>query len=259
MWDGVLDVFRHWGLTVRTSLFGAVVGLCPGLGGDAASWLCYGHAQQSSKTPELFGKGAVEGVIAPETANNSKEGGSLVPTLLFGVPGSSGMAILLGAFLTLGIQPGPTIINDNLPLVWSLIWALAVANVLCAIVLIFAAPWLSALAYMKASLMLPFVLVLALLGCFLAAGAWENLLLLVVLGGIGYMLKRHHWPRPPFVIGVILGPIAEDSLLKSLAIGGPAYFLRPISLVLMFMIFASIAFYIWRSRKPRTLVLIDEH
>jgi TctA family transporter len=94
---------------------------------------------------------------------------------------------------------------------------------------------------------------------FRAAGAWENLLLLVVLGGIGYMLKRHHWPRPPFVIGVILGPIAEDSLLKSLAIGGPAYFLRPISLVLMFMIFASIAFYIWRSRKPRTLVLIDEH
>ena len=75
VWEGCLDVFRHWGLTLRTSIIGAVIGLIPGLGGDVASWLCYGHAVQSSKSPERFGKGAVEGVIAPETANNSKEGG----------------------------------------------------------------------------------------------------------------------------------------------------------------------------------------
>src|SRR4029079_8554944 len=84
--DGVADVFRHFGLTVRTSLIGAVIGMIPGLGGDVASWLCYGHAAQSSKTPERFGHGAIEGVIAPETANNSKEGGALLPTLFFGIP-----------------------------------------------------------------------------------------------------------------------------------------------------------------------------
>ncbi|MCZ6637447.1 MAG: tripartite tricarboxylate transporter permease, partial [Alphaproteobacteria bacterium] len=84
VFDGVLDVFRHWWLALRTAVIGAIIGVIPGLGGDAASWICYGHAVQSSKTPERFGKGAVEGVIAPETANNSKEGGSLLPTLFFG-------------------------------------------------------------------------------------------------------------------------------------------------------------------------------
>jgi TctA family transporter len=258
VWRGVGDTIRHWSLTLRTSLFGALTGLCPGLGGDVASWICYGHAQQSSKHPEMFGKGAVEGVIAPETANNSKEGGSLVPTILFGVPGSSGMAILLGAFLTLGIQPGPSMVSDNLPLAWSLIWALAIANLGCAVALILASPYLGVLAYMKASLMIPFVLVLALLGCYLGAGAWENLILLVFLGGLGYLFKRQHWPRPPFVIGVILGPIAEDSLLKALAIWGPTFFIRPVSIVLIAMIIGSIGFYIWRSRRPK-VAIAHEH
>ena len=105
--DGVADVGRHWGLTLRTSFIGAVIGLIPGLGGDVASWMCYGHAVQTSQTPERFGTGAVEGVIGPEAANNSKEGGSLLPTLFFGIPGSSGMVLMLGAFIVLGVQPGP--------------------------------------------------------------------------------------------------------------------------------------------------------
>ena len=109
--SGVMEVPRHWWLVLRTSVIGAVIGMIPGLGGSAAAWLCYGHAVQSSKTPERFGKGAIEGVIAPETASNGKEGGSLLPTLFFGIPGSSGMAVLLGAFLILGIQPGATMIT----------------------------------------------------------------------------------------------------------------------------------------------------
>ena len=122
--QGVLDVFRHWFLTLRTAVMGTFIGMVPGLGGDAASWFCYGHAVQTLKTPERFGKGAIEGVIAPNTAANSKELGGLVPTLFFGVLGSSGMAILLGVFIMLGVQPGPTMIVKDLPLVWSLIWAL---------------------------------------------------------------------------------------------------------------------------------------
>ncbi|TMJ42596.1 MAG: tripartite tricarboxylate transporter permease [Alphaproteobacteria bacterium] len=136
VWEGCLDVFRHWGLTLRTSIIGAVIGLIPGLGGDVASWLCYGHAVQSSKSPERFGKGAVEGVIAPETANKSKEGGALLPTLYFGIPGSSGMAILLGAFVMLGIQPGPRLATDQVDLVWALIWTLAIANILAVLLLL---------------------------------------------------------------------------------------------------------------------------
>jgi len=251
VWSGILDVLRHWGLTVRTSLIGAAIGLVPGLGGDAASWICYGHAAQSARNPERFGKGAVEGVIAPETANNSKEGGALLPTLFFAVPGSSGMALLLGAFLMLGIQPGPTIVSENLELVWTLIWALAVANVLCAVILIAVTPWLGSLASVRPPLLIPFVLVFALLGSYLSSGAWQNLVLIFFMAALGYMCRRHSWPRPPFVIGVVLGPVAEDSLHKALAIWGPGFFLRPISLVLIAMITGSILFYVWRTRRAR--------
>jgi TctA family transporter len=155
VFDGVLDVFRHWWLALRTAVIGAIIGVIPGLGGDAASWICYGHAVQSSKTPERFGKGAVEGVIAPETANNSKEGGSLLPTLFFGVPGSSGMAILLGAFIILGIQPGPMLIQTNLDLVWTLIWALVIANVLAVVMFLGIARWLGLLAFVRGGLLIP--------------------------------------------------------------------------------------------------------
>ncbi len=224
----------------------------PGLGGDAASWLCYGHAVQTCKNPENFGKGDVRGVIAPETANNSKEGGSLLPTLFFGVPGSSGMAILMGAFVMLGIQPGPQLALTGMPLVWTLIWALALANLLSIFVFLLLAPAFSLLVHVKGGLLIPFVIVLAFLGAFLSETAWQNMLLMAGLGVLGYYLKKYGWPRPPFVIGLVLGGIAEDSIFKALAIWGPTFFLRPLSLVLIAMIVLTIAAYIYRLRYPGT-------
>lgn len=246
--DGILDVFRNPWLTLRTSVIGAVIGAIPGLGGDAASWLCYGHAVQTCKNSETFGKGDVRGVIAPETANNSKEGGSLLPTLFFGVPGSSGMAILIGAFVMLGIQPGPQMALNGMDLVWSLIWALALANFLSIFVFLLFVPAMSMLVFVRGALLIPFVLVLAFLGAYLSDGAWENMLLLVVLGTLGYFLKKFGWPRPPFVIGIVLGHIAEDSVHKALAIWGPSFLLRPLSLVLIALIVLTIATYIFRQR-----------
>lgn len=243
---GIGDVFRHWPLTIRTSLIGAFIGMIPGLGGDAASWICYGHAAQSSKTPERFGKGAVEGVIAPETANNSKEGGSLLPTLFFAVPGSSGMAILLGAFVMLGIQPGPGLALTGMDIVWVLIWGLMLANILAVIMFILVAPGLSYLSYVRGNLLIPFVLLLTFLGAFLAIRAWENLVVLTLLGTLGYFLKKYHWPRPPFVIGMILGPIAEDSFHKAMSLWGPAFLLRPGALVMIGLIVLTIGFYVYR-------------
>ncbi len=250
---GIGDVFRHWWLTLRTSIIGAVIGMIPGLGGDAASWICYGHAVQSSKTPERFGKGAVEGVIAPETANNSKEGGSLLPTLFFGVPGSSGMAIMLGALIMLGIQPGPRMIVENLELVWTLIWALVLANVLAVAMFLGVARWVGLLAFMRGGLLIPFVFVLVFLGSYLSHGAWENMLLILLFGLLGYGLKETGWPRPPFVIGLVLGPIAEVSLHQAMAIWGPAFLMRPLSLVFLTLIGGSVAFYLWRRSRRRSL------
>jgi putative tricarboxylic transport membrane protein len=258
VFQGIGDVLRHPWLTLRTSLIGAGLGAIPGIGGDAASWICYGHAVQTCRNGK-FGEGDVRGVIAPETANNSKEGGSLLPTLFFGVPGSSGMAILIGAFVMLGIQPGPQIALNGMDIVWALIWALAIANALSVIIFVAMAPTFSLLVYVRGALLIPFVFVLAFLGAFLSEAAWENMLLLVGIGTLGYFLRKYGWPRPPFVIGLVLGPIAEDSLNKALAIWGPTFFLRPLSLVFIAMIIATIAYYIWKSARPGKLELsIDD-
>ena len=232
--DGVADVGRHWGLTLRTSFIGAVIGLIPGLGGDVASWMCYGHAVQTSRTPERFGKGAVEGVIGPEAANNSKEGGSLLPTLFFGIPGSSGMVLMLGAFIVLGVQPGPGMAREHLDLVWILIWTLVIANLMGALMFFLVGRWLALVVHVRGGLLVPFILLLTCLGAYLGGGSWENLLLLVALGVLGCAFKHCDWPRAPFVIGIILGPIMELSLHQSLAIWGVGFVFRPVALSLAF-------------------------
>lgn len=247
--DGALEVPRHWWLVIRTSIIGAVIGIIPGLGGSAAAWMCYGHAVQTSKTPERFGHGAVEGVIAPETASNAKEGGSLLPTLFFGIPGSSGMAVLMGAFLILGIQPGPAMLTENLPLVWTLIWALVVGNIIAIFILFFVVRWAAMLTFVNGLILVPFILTLVVVGAYVSEGQWQNLVILAILSAIGYGLLKADWPRAPFVIGLVLGKIAEESLNKALGLWGPSFFLRPLSLVLIGLIAITIGYAVWRQVK----------
>jgi putative tricarboxylic transport membrane protein len=250
LFQGVMEVPRHWWLALRTSIIGSMIGMIPGLGGSAAAWLCYGHAVQTSKTPERFGHGAVEGVIAPETASNAKEGGSLLPTLFFGIPGSSGMAVMMGAFLILGIQPGPKMITDHLDLVWTLIWALVVGNIIAVTFLLFITRWVALLTFVNGAMLVPFIVVLVALGAFVNEGRWENLVILVVLSAIGYGLLRADWPRAPFVIGLVLGRIAEESLHKALQLWGMEFFLRPLSLVLIGLITLTIAYAVYQNLRP---------
>ena len=253
IFQGVMEVPRHWFLALRTSIIGALIGMVPGLGGSAAAWLCYGHAVQTSKHPERFGRGAVEGVIAPETASNAKEGGSLLPTLFFGIPGSSGMAVMMGAFLILGIQPGPAMITKNLDLVWTLIWALVVGNLIAVSFLLFITRWVAVLTFINATMLVPFIVVLVVIGAYVNEGQWENLLILLAMSMVGYAMLRANWPRAPFVIGLVLGRIAEESLHKAMDLWGLGFFTRPISMVLIGMIVATIVFAIMRSRKPNAL------
>src|SRR5712675_2467578 len=131
--EGVKDVFRHFWLTIRCSLIGTFIGITPGLGGAVAQWMAYGHATQSARTPEErkgFGQGDVRGVIGPGAACNSKEGGALIPTIAFGVPGSTSMAILLGGFFLLGLVPGPDMLTKHLPVTFSMVWTIVLANVI---------------------------------------------------------------------------------------------------------------------------------
>jgi len=254
---GALEVPRHWWLVLRTSVLGACIGMIPGLGGSAAAWMCYGHAVQTSKHPERFGKGAIEGVIAPETASNAKEGGALLPTLLFGVPGSSGMAILLGAFMILGIVPGPTMIVEQPGLVWTLIWALVVGNIIAVGILLSSVRWVALLTFVRGTMIVPFIFLTVALGCYINEGRWENLVILVLLSTIGYGLLRAGWPRAPFIIGLVLGSIAEDSLHLALALWGWEFFFRPQSMVLVALIVLTIAFAVIKARKKKTVQALN--
>ena len=195
LWEGTKAVFRHWWLALRTAVIGCFIGIIPGLGGDAATWICYGHTVQTSKNKENFGKGDIRGVIGVETANNSKEGGSLLPTLVFGIPGSSGMAILMGAFLILGIVPGPKMITDQLDLVWAMVFVLVIANIVGAVTLYPLCGYMGKLAFVRGSLLIPSILILAGVGAFLIRGHWQDVVLALLFGFLGYGMKKWDYPR----------------------------------------------------------------
>ena len=188
--------------------------------------------------------------MAPEFSSNAREGGSLLPTLFFGIPGSSGMAVLMGAFLILGIQPGPKMITDHLDLVWTLIWALVVGNLIAVTFLLVICRWAAMLTFVNGAMLVPFIIVAVALGAYINEAQWENLLILVGLSVIGYGLLRAGWPRAPFVIGLVLGRIAEESLHKALDLWGLQFFLRPLSLVLLGLISATIAYAVYRMMYP---------
>lgn len=252
IFGGLMDIVRHWPLTVASSVLGTFIGMIPGLGGEAAAWMCYAFAASRSKNAEQFGKGAIEGVIAPSAGMNSKEGGGLLPTLLFGVPAGSGMAIMLGALIVLGIKPGPLIVVDNLSLVWSLIWTIAIANLICTVLLLAVGKHLGAIAQIRAGVLVPMVLVFALLGTFLAKDHWQSLLVFAALGAIGYVMRRHQWPRSCFIIGLVLGPTAERSYHQALDLYGLQFLLQPTSLVMIGIIVASLFFNLRKTlRTPR--------
>jgi TctA family transporter len=145
----------------------------------------------------------------------------------------------------------------GLDMVWIFIWTLVLANVIAVAIFLLCAPWFGLLSFVRGGLLIPFVLLLAMLGSYLGHGAWENLVLLAGLGTLGYFLRRYGWPRPPFVIGLVLGPIAENSLHKALAIWGPTFFLRPLSLLFIALIVASVAFYVVRGRRTKRSLLYD--
>lgn len=249
--EGTKAVFTNWWLTVRTAIIGVFIGIIPGLGGDAATWICYGHAVQTCKRNENFGKGDVRGVIGVETANNSKEGGSLLPTLVFGIPGSSGMAIMLGAFLILGIVPGPKMIVDHLDLVWGMVWVMVIANIAGAVMLYPLCRYMGMLAFLRGSMLIPPIIVLAGVGAFLIRGYWQDVILAVFFGFVGYAMKKWKYPRAPLILGFILGPLAEDYLHKSLGVWGYAFLKRPVVMILIMMVVASLVFTIWKSYRER--------
>lgn len=253
LWEGTVTVFTEWWLTLRTAVIGTFIGIIPGLGGDVATWICYGHAVQTCKNNENFGKGDIRGVIGVETANNAKEGGALLPTIVFGIPGSSGMAILLGAFLILGITPGPQMLTEHLDLVWGMVWVMVIANLFGAASLYPLCGVMGKLAFIRGGLLIPPIMILAGIGSSLIRGHWQDIILVMFAGLLGFGMKKWDFPRPPMILGFILGRLAEDYLHKSLAAWGFAFLLRPVCAVLLVLAAASLGYSVWHQHREKKL------
>jgi TctA family transporter len=237
-WQGVKDCYDNIWLILRCSWIGGGIGAIPGIGGSVIDWLAYGHALKTEKgASETFGKGDVRGVIASESSNNAKEGGSLVPTIAFGVPGSAGMAILLGAFLMHGLVPGPDMLSKNLPITYSMVWSVGLANILGAGMCYAFSPQFAKLATLRYTLILPAVLSIVYIGAFEASRDWGDLYSLLFFGLVGWLMKQFKWPRPPLILGVVLGDTIERYLFISIERYGVSWFARPVVAILFLMAF----------------------
>src|SRR6266511_1155784 len=218
--EGIKDTFRHFWLVFRCSVIGVFVGIMPGAGGGVAQWMAYAHSVQSakdSKDRERFGKGDVRGVLGPGAANNSKEGGELIPTVAFGVPGSGAMAILLSGFLIMGLVPGPDMLTTHLTVTFSMVWTIVLANLITVAACFLFLNRLAALTNVRAHLLIPVILVLVFIGSYTSNNHYGDLLVTLACGAIGYLMVLGGWPRAPFVLGLVLGKIAENYLYISVA------------------------------------------
>jgi TctA family transporter len=228
-WLGVKDTFRNWWLVIRVAWLGSTLGAVPGLGAAIIDWIAYGHAARTEKgAEETFGKGDIRGVLASEGANNAKEGGALVPTVAFGVPGSASMAILLGAFLIHGLVPGPDMLRQNLDVTYTIVWSVALANILGAGICFMASDQLAKIATIRYSIIMPLILTVIFVGAFQGSRNWGDLIAVLGFGILGWIMKRLSWPRPPVILGVVLGGIVERYLNISINRYGDEWLTNPI-------------------------------
>jgi TctA family transporter len=228
-WQGVKDCFQNWWLIVRCSWIGGGIGSIPGISASVIDWLAYGHALKTEKgARDTFGKGDVRGVIASESSNNAKEGGALVPTIAFGVPGSATMAILLGAFLIHGLVPGPDMLHKNLDITYTMVWSVALANILGAGLCYAFSPQFAKLATLRYTLILPAVMGVVYIGAFEANRSWGDLVALLAFGLLGWLMKQNKWPRPPLVLGLVLGDSIERYMFISVERYGFTWLWRPV-------------------------------
>ncbi|MBT6431180.1 MAG: tripartite tricarboxylate transporter permease [Rhodospirillaceae bacterium] len=241
--QGMKDCITHWWLIVRSSFIGVWVGIIPGLGSAVADWFAYGSAKQTCPgARETFGKGDVRGVIAVDAATNAKEGGSLIPTLAFGIPGSSTLALIFGGLIIVGITPGRDMLTKDLHLTFSMIWLLIIGTIITSILCLLFTRQLAMATKLRPSLMIPCILAMAVIGSFAAASRFEDVLMMLAFGTIGYFMRAAGWPRPPLLLGLVLGPIAERYMWTSVQLYGGEFLLRPGVIIIFLVMVACLAY-----------------
>ncbi len=247
---------NQWFNVIRSGAIGAIVGALPAAGGNTANFLAYDQAQRFSKRSEEFGTGVPDGIVAAEAGNNGVAGGSLIPSIALGVPGNSITAVMLGVLILHGITPGPLLLRENPVLVYGVFVALVVAHFF-----MLAVQFVGIRAFIKVAqapkyALVPVVLLMCVVGSFALNNRYFDIIVFAVFGLLGYMLNGAGMPMGPVVLGLILGPLAESNLRRALMTNpDPMQFItRPISLVLILLSVASIAFsawQIWQQEKKR--------
>jgi TctA family transporter len=226
--QGIRDVWQNKGLATRCAGMGCIVGALPGLGGSVVDWIAYGHVLQTTKDRENFGKGDIRGVIAPESANNANQGGGLIPTILFGIPGSGSMAIFLGGLLLIGLDTGVNMVDEDLDKTYVIIWSLALANVFGTIACIVLARPIATLTTVPYVYLAPYMIMVITFASFQATRDWGDILALFLIGVFAVYMKRFGWPRPPFLIGFVLADPVETNLYQAVQFyEGMGWVLRP--------------------------------
>ena len=214
--QGIKDCFQNKRLMVQGSVLGSIFGAIPGLGASVVDWVAYFLAKKTVKNNENFGKGDIRGVIGPESANNACAGGSLIPTLLFSIPGSGSMAILLGGLTLMGISTGPNMITTDLPITLTIVWSLILSNIFASGICYLVMPYVSKLTTITPAKFVPFMLVIICMGSYQANKDPGDLILLLVVGAFAWFIREIGWPRIPFIIGFVLAEGSEKYFFNSM-------------------------------------------
>jgi TctA family transporter len=257
--QGVKDTFRHWALVLRCSALGAYIGILPGMGGGTSQWVSYAHAVQGARDKDRFGKGAVEGVLAPGAGTHSTLGGDMVPTVAFGVPGGVTTAILLGAFIIQGLVPGPSMLTPEaqggrLSLTFSFVWIIVVSNIIITAICFLFLAQIARITQVRSSLVLPFILLLVYLGAFAENNAFGDVIVMLAFGALGWVMVQADWPRPPLILGLVLGGLAEQNLFLSIDNYGMEWLGFPSVLALFVLMMLGIfypLFQKWREKRNK--------
>lgn len=236
MWSGILSVFKNFSLFIRCSVIGTVIGIIPGVGGAVSNFLAYGHAVQTTQNNPRFGKGDIRGVIAPQAADTAKDGGALIPTVIFGIPGSVETAVLLGSFILHGMQPGPRMLLENPTVIYVLVFSLLFSNVIAGVVGLAGARYLARLTEWPVTLVAPMIIALSLVGAYASEGAFGDVVLAVIFGILGFFMNKFGFSTVPLVIALVLGELAQETFHQTLmSMGVQGFFVRPISLGLFIL------------------------
>ncbi|MEQ8356034.1 MAG: tripartite tricarboxylate transporter permease [Kiloniellaceae bacterium] len=248
--EGIRDWWANIWLSIRCSVIGVIVGIIPGLGGSVVDWIAYGHTVQTAKDKSGFGRGDVRGVIGPESSNNAKEGGGLVPTLIFGIPGSGSMAVFLGGMALLGYDAGPQLITNDLSVTYTVVWSLALANVFGAGLCIVLSGGIAKLTTIRFTLLAPFLFMMISFAAFQSRQSLGDLVALFAVGLLGIFLRRFDWSRPAFLIGFVLSDQAENFSFQAVQIAkskfrfgtdvGLEYVFSPIVIILFIVTVISV-------------------